>query len=100
LADRLQRTETTVPRRDSRRGPGLHGGHYVQSVRGGVVTLDERHTRCGVVGAAAVARGDRETLDLGMQDLEPGQLLDGGVAARELVDAEIDHRTIGELDLQ
>ncbi len=35
-----------------------------------------------------------------MQHLEPGQLLDGGVAARMLVDAEVDDRSVELLHLQ
>ena len=34
-----------------------------------------------------------------MQHLEPGQLLDGGVAARVFVDAEVDDRPVELLDL-
>ena len=83
LADHLHGAESAVTRRDTGCRPGPHGGHLRQLLRGGVVTVDEGDRGRGVVGAAAVARGDGEALDLGMQHLQPGQLLDGGVATRD-----------------
>src|SRR3981081_1192788 len=60
---------------DTRCAPSLHGGHHGELVGIGVVTLDEGDSRGGVVRAAAVARGDREALDLGGEDLAAGALL-------------------------
>jgi len=64
------------------------------------LTFDKGDSRGGVVGAAAVARRDGEPLNLRVQDLEPGQLLDGGVPAWMLVDADVHHRSVELLHLQ
>ena len=94
LADHLHGAEPGVARCHTGGRPGPHRRHHGQLLGVGVVTVDECHRGRGVVGAAAVARGDREAFDLRMQDLQRGQLLDGGVTARVLVDAEVDDRAV------
>ena len=72
----------------------------VQPVRGGEVLVGQCQRRGRVVGPAAVARGDREALDLRVQHLQRRELLEAGVAARMLVDAELDQRAVEACDLQ
>lgn len=78
----LDRAQTAVAGRHARGGPGLDGAHHLELLRLGVVAVDQRHSRRGVIGAAAVAGHDRETLDSGVQHLQAGELLDGDVAPR------------------
>ena len=89
-----------VPGRHARSGPRLDRAHHVEVLGGGVIAVDEGDCRGGVVGATAIARRDRESLDLGVKHFECSEFLDGGVATRMLVDRKLSHRTVELRDLQ
>ena len=67
---------------------------------GGEVLVGQGQRGGRVVGPAAVARGDREALDLRMQHLQRRELLEAGVATRMFIDAELDQRIVETFDLQ